>query len=234
MGKLACGGACVDAKTDNGNCGMCGTTCTAMAEQCTEGLCCKTGQKVCDGMCTDTATDAKNCGMCGTVCPVNMPSCSNGVCGSSVFVQVFPPTGSNATGNTYWSARYYTMTFATTRTILAVEWMATLGANDYIRAGIWNPANQQKLATGSQVMGNGALQYHRSTINFVAQANTPYIVGVFISNSNTTFPRKDTPTYPFTTNGITVSACWSTSTTNTDVFPTSTNSWAPDFRLEIQ
>jgi hypothetical protein len=85
-------------------------------------------------------------------------------------------------------------------------------------------------------MGNvsGTLQYHRSTLNFTAQAGTPYIVGVFMSNSNTVFPRKDSPSYPFTTNGITVSACWSTSTTNTDIFPTSPNTWASDCRLEIQ
>ena len=52
------------------------------------------------------------------------------------------------------------------------------------------------------------------------------------------FPRKTTPSFPFTVAGplgnITVSACWSTSTNNTDIFPTSSNSWGPDFRLYLQ
>ena len=232
-GKTDCSSACVDTKTDNDNCGMCGTACTPMTEQCTEGQCCKTGEKSCNGMCTNVQSDTKNCGMCGTACPMNMPLCVNGKCTTSIFAQLFPPTGGNASGRVYWSARYYTVTFSQQSTILAVEWMANLGGNDFIRAGIWNPMNQQKLATGNPVNGNGTLKYHRSTINFTAAARTPYIVGVFISNGQTEFPRKDSPSYPFLTNGIIVTACWSTTDAKTDIFPTSSNSWAPDFRLEL-
>jgi hypothetical protein len=31
-----------------------------------------------------------------------------------------------------------------------------------------------------------------------------------------------------------VSACWSTNTNNTDIFPVSTNYWAPDFKIYLQ
>ena len=58
-----------------------------------------------------------------------------------------------------------------------------------------------------------------------------------MSNVNTVLPRKDSPSYPFTVTdqlgNITVSACWSTTSTTTDVFPSSTNTWGPDFKLTL-
>jgi hypothetical protein len=233
--KVECNGACVDVKTDNDNCGMCGTTCVSMTEQCTDGLCCAMGSKVCNAMCTNTMSDANNCGMCGNKCPNNMPSCSMGTCTTSMIVQIFPPNGTlNDPGNpSVWGGRYYTMTFPQQRNILAIEWRANLSSNDTIRGGVWNPQNMAKLATGNPVNGNNMQAFYRSTISFTALANTPYLIGIFMSNPNTVFPRKDGPSYPFTMNGITVTNCRSTSGT-TDIFPTASNSWGPDFRLEIQ
>jgi hypothetical protein len=186
-------------------------------------------------MCTDVMGDPKNCGMCGNQCPMNMPSCSMGKCTTSMLVQIFPPSGTlqDPGSASVWGGRYYIIRFNQQRTILAVDWRAALGVNDTMRAGIWNPGNQQKLATGNSVNGNGSQQFYRSTISFTAQANTDYLVGIWMSNVNTVFPRKDSPSFPFTTNGITVSACRATNG-STDVFPTSVNIWGPDFRLEIQ
>jgi hypothetical protein len=234
--KIECTGACVDVKTDNDNCGMCGNPCMAMTEQCMAGMCCKTGNTICNNMCTDTSGDPKNCGMCGNVCPMNMPACTGGKCSTAILVDIFPPSGTlQDPGNaSVWGARYYTVAFNQQRTITAIEWLANLSSNDTIRAEIWDPSNSTKVATGNAVTGNNMKAYQRSTINFTAQANTKYLVGVFMSNANTVFPRKDSPSFPYTVSGITVSACWSTSTSNTDIFPTSTNVWGPDFRLEIQ
>ena len=83
MGKTECAGACVDMKTDNANCGMCGQACQ-QTETCTESLCCKTGQVVCNAACTDTQSDPSNCGMCGKTCPMNTPSCVQGQCVSAL------------------------------------------------------------------------------------------------------------------------------------------------------
>jgi hypothetical protein len=81
MGKTACSGACVDTKTDDANCGACGTTCeTQMGKACKSGLCCLSTESNCNGTCTNTSFDAKNCGTCGNACPVNTPNCSNGTC----------------------------------------------------------------------------------------------------------------------------------------------------------
>jgi hypothetical protein len=233
--KTNCSDSCVDTKTDHDNCGMCGNGCM-MTEDCTESMCCPMGNKVCNAMCTDTTSDAKNCGMCGNACPMNTPSCVNSMCSASFFVEIFPPSGvlQDPGAATYWSARYYTMTFAQPRSLISIDVRANLAVNDTIRGEVWNPQNQQKLATGSAVNGSGSAQFYRSNIAFNFQANTAYIVGVYFSNSNTVFPRKDGPSYPFTTNGVTVSACWSTNTTNTDIFPSSGNSWAPDFKLQLQ
>lgn len=82
-----CTGACVDLKTDNDNCGACGTPCAQGTEQCTQGLCCKLGQTVCNGgadgggpQCTDTSSDAANCGKCGMACMGQTPACASGTC----------------------------------------------------------------------------------------------------------------------------------------------------------
>ena len=77
--KTVCNGGCADTKTDNANCGVCGTACQ-LTETCTAGLCCTTGQNNCSNVCSDPNTDAKNCGVCGTVCGVSTPNCVSGKC----------------------------------------------------------------------------------------------------------------------------------------------------------
>lgn len=132
------------------------------------------------------------------------------------------------------------MNFAQNQTLTGVELRANLAVADYIRAEVWDPGNMTKLASGTNTNGNNAVAFYQSTFTPLAiTANKNYLVGVFFSNSGVTvFPRKDGPNYPFTVAGafgnINVTACWSTSTTNTDIFPTSVNSWAPDLKLDIQ
>jgi hypothetical protein len=82
--KIECSGACVDTKSDNDNCGMCGNACASMTEQCVQGLCCKVGESVCNGACVNLQTDPMNCGMCGKQCSGNTPGCSMGMCAAYV------------------------------------------------------------------------------------------------------------------------------------------------------
>ncbi len=82
-GQMICSGRCVDAQTDNANCGMCGRACAA-GQSCRAGVCeivCPSGQTVCDGRCVSTAGDREHCGMCGNVCPAGQV-CSMGACGT--------------------------------------------------------------------------------------------------------------------------------------------------------
>jgi hypothetical protein len=107
--KTECSGACVDTKTDNDNCGMCGTVCAQGMEQCLSGQCCKTGEVLCNAMCTNTQTDSMNCGMCGKTCTGNTPVCANGACtaftvvgvlGNNTFYKV-PVSGAMTDVNTH-------------------------------------------------------------------------------------------------------------------------------------
>jgi hypothetical protein len=77
--KVECYGACVDTSTDHDNCGGCGFGCFGTA-QCTQGLCCQTGETICNMACATLSDDPNNCGACGKVCPPNTPVCSNGAC----------------------------------------------------------------------------------------------------------------------------------------------------------
>src|SRR6185436_11433450 len=63
-----CDGGCTDLKTDNANCGKCGTTCVTGAT-CVQGTCqCGPNQTKCGATCVDLKTDITNCGKCGTIC----------------------------------------------------------------------------------------------------------------------------------------------------------------------
>jgi hypothetical protein len=89
MNKKDCGGACVDQKTDNANCGTCGNACT-MGKSCLQGLCCSMGEQVCGGgdggvgACTNTQVDPMNCGTCGMACTGMTPFCNAGTCTAGV------------------------------------------------------------------------------------------------------------------------------------------------------
>jgi hypothetical protein len=88
-----CNGACADLKTDNANCGKCGTAC-AMGATCIQGSCqCGTtdsgvAQTKCGTACVDTKNDNTNCGKCGTICGNDAGAilgggtwtCANGTC----------------------------------------------------------------------------------------------------------------------------------------------------------
>src|SRR5262245_51650650 len=63
-----CNGACVDTKTDDKNCGKCGTVCPTGAT-CTASACqCQNSTLRCGNACVDSKTDTSNCGKCGLVC----------------------------------------------------------------------------------------------------------------------------------------------------------------------
>jgi len=237
--SLCSDGICYDTQNYHDNCGTCGSACQS-TEYCALGHCCATGTEWCGSSCIDVLHDANNCGQCGHKCGTNL-SCGNGTCTSSFTVDVFPSTGTlyDPGNNSYWSARYYTMTFASSQTIAGIAWKVNMASTDYFYGEIWDPNNTSTpLAKGTSVYGSGSEQFYNSPISYTVSANKAYLVGIYMSNPNDVFPRKDTPSYPFTVTdqlgNITISACWSTSTTNTDIFPTSTNYWAPYLRLTIQ
>jgi hypothetical protein len=71
---IACGGTCVDPRTDLDHCGDCATTCKApMAAiaTCSDGQCgvnCPSGKSSCKSKCVDFKSDDANCGACGNEC----------------------------------------------------------------------------------------------------------------------------------------------------------------------
>ena len=239
---------CIDTKTNAAHCGACNSACPS-AQYCDAGSCdldCTDAGVKCvvpdAGLtCIDTKTNTNHCGACNAPC-TGGKVCINSTCQVPVStgVQIFPPTGSlqDPGASSVWSARYYNLTFAQAQTLVSLEWRANLATVDSIRAEIWDPGTQAKLATGTTVTGGSVQAYYKSTINYPLLANKPYLIGIFMSNANTVFPRKDSPSYPFTVAGpignITVNSCWSTSTANTDIFPTASNSWGPDFKLYLQ
>jgi hypothetical protein len=91
MGQIACNGVCVNAQTDNMNCGACGTACP-MGQSCMMGACratvmCTAPQVDCSGTCVNTQTDPANCGACGTACPMGQ-SCTAGACRAAMMCPV--------------------------------------------------------------------------------------------------------------------------------------------------
>ena len=231
-------GVCYDTQNFHDHCGDCNTGCQP-TEYCALGHCCATGTEWCGSSCIDVLSDNSNCGSCGHTCTTGL-TCTGGVCSNQFSVEIFPSTGTlyDPGAASYWSARYYTMSFAASQTIVGLSWRINMATSDYFYAEIWDVTTKASLAKGSLVYGSGTLQFYTSNISYTVTGGTQYIIGAYLSNANDLFPRKDTPTYPFTVTdsagNITVSACWSTNTTNTDVFPVSTNFWAPDFKLWIQ
>jgi len=94
-GQTCCGGGCVDIRTNTGNCGGCGMSCTISngTPVCNVGACsvasCSEGFGNCDmsaanGCEVDTRTTLAHCGTCGNACPTRanaMSTCAAGACG---------------------------------------------------------------------------------------------------------------------------------------------------------
>jgi hypothetical protein len=80
--------ACVDQSSDPGNCGKCGTVCSAPTLACTNGNCsCPTPQELCGATgsqtCIDITSTPSSCGSCGYDCSVNYAAssgCNQGHC----------------------------------------------------------------------------------------------------------------------------------------------------------
>lgn len=73
----ACGGSCVEFKSDNLNCGACGAACSA-GQVCSNGTCtvtCAAGLVNCGGHCIDPTTDRAHCGASG--------ACTGGTAGAA-------------------------------------------------------------------------------------------------------------------------------------------------------
>ncbi len=230
---------CTDTAVDPENCGGCGTPCAAVANAnavCTNSACgfvCTTTHADCnevasDGCEVDLSSTQTSCGKCGNVC--NYGSCASSKCPEQA-VDLTPPSGTLVDpGNTVvWAIRGYTVTFSTAANITGVEWKANLALADTITSEIWDPATQTKVATGAVVNGAGSAQFYRTNISFTPIPGKAYIVAVLISNINTVFPRKDTPSFPYTTSNIVVSACWAE---GSDAFPTLANVWGPMMHID--
>ena len=69
--------ACVDATSDNNNCGSCGNVCPA-GLTCANSSCCPASQTLCNGVCVTEGTDPNHCGNCTVICSEGV--CFNGSC----------------------------------------------------------------------------------------------------------------------------------------------------------
>jgi hypothetical protein len=77
----ACGGACVDLKSDAAHCGACGNACDE-GLVCSGGACasgCTFGLTKCGGTCVDTESNAAHCGACDRACDAGI-TCGGGEC----------------------------------------------------------------------------------------------------------------------------------------------------------
>jgi 6-phosphogluconolactonase (cycloisomerase 2 family) len=82
-GSTLCGDLCVNTRTDQQNCGACGTACDPGFVCDGAGTCalsCQAGLTACDGTCVDTQSDRASCGACGTACEDGDVCNGSGVC----------------------------------------------------------------------------------------------------------------------------------------------------------
>lgn len=88
------GSGCTTNVTQQGNCGMCGVTCSGNEPVCVTGdagaASCGTGcspptPTLCNGSCVDTTSDPQNCALCNDVCTTSIANahatCVNSACG---------------------------------------------------------------------------------------------------------------------------------------------------------
>lgn len=152
-------------------------------------------------------------------------------------IDLTPPSGTlQDPGNAIvWVSRGMTVSFSQAVTITAVEWKASLAVNATFAARIYDESNMQLVASGTATNGTGVQAWNNSKVNYTFQAGKAYRVGFYVSDVNTVFPRKDTPTVPYTINNVnpavnaTVTQHWSN---GSDAYPTGgPNVWAPFFRL---
>jgi hypothetical protein len=86
LGELICDRTCVNAGTDDKNCGACGMDCNAVPPPsgryfCVGGACqlnCDPPLSVCGSLCIDLQIDPNNCGSCGNLCASGL--CDQGLC----------------------------------------------------------------------------------------------------------------------------------------------------------
>ena len=80
-GQTLCNGRCVDARSDNSNCGGCGRVCGD--SRCVNGDCqmapCVRPTSLCGVRCVDLSSDPANCGLCNRACAAGVP-CAGGGC----------------------------------------------------------------------------------------------------------------------------------------------------------
>jgi hypothetical protein len=93
-GLTFCNGSCINTRTNDANCGGCGTVCPA-DRTCCDGVCrqlsthegncgvcgraCAARETCCNGTCRNLTTDEANCGVCGRVCTATQ-RCLAGIC----------------------------------------------------------------------------------------------------------------------------------------------------------
>jgi hypothetical protein len=93
-GLTFCNGSCINTRTNDANCGGCGTVCPA-ERTCCDGVCrhlsthdancgvcgrtCAARETCCTGTCRNLTTDEANCGVCGRVC-TGTQLCLAGIC----------------------------------------------------------------------------------------------------------------------------------------------------------
>ncbi|MCE7890917.1 MAG: hypothetical protein DYH12_14680 [Sorangiineae bacterium PRO1] len=85
-GLDACGGECVDTKSNPAHCGACGKVCPG-GQVCDNGGCsdtCSSGKANCDGACADLNKDPLHCGDCAVACNAG-EICASGSCNLSCF-----------------------------------------------------------------------------------------------------------------------------------------------------
>lgn len=90
-GNTRCGTACVDLKSDQGNCNACGAACLPI-EACNNGACvtnCPASAPTrCGNQCINTATSAQHCGACNAACE-NGQTCHAGRCSYDLVAACF-------------------------------------------------------------------------------------------------------------------------------------------------